>query len=152
MRSRSFNMTGVAATGGPLAGGVNRCRAGSTASMMDDTIKSIVMTAGASMVSAPTEASTGAFTLAITGQSVQPWQSGSCDWDPAPLDTFIASAQSSGIAAAFIGSGFEGGEASAGPSVGDCGQKSAQAIAGLTASAAARTIAVMRRQAFMDLI
>ena len=58
-------MTGVAATGGPLAGGVNRCRAGGTASMMDDTIKSIVMTAGASMVSAPAEASKGAFTLAI---------------------------------------------------------------------------------------
>lgn len=150
MRSRSFSMTGVAATGGPFAGGVNRCRAGRTASAMDDTIKSIVMTVGASMVSAPAEASAGVFTLAIAGQSLQPWQSGSCDCAPVPLDTFIASAQSSGIATAFIGCGFEGGEAPAGPSVGDCGQKSAQATAGLTAITAAKAIANMRRQAFMD--
>lgn len=149
MRSRSFSMTGVAATGGPFAGGVNRRRAGRSTSAMDDPIKSIVMTIGASMVSAPAEASTGAFTLAIAGQSLQPWQSGSCDWGPVSLDTFIASAQSSGIAAAFIDSGLEEVKAPAGPSVGDCGQKSAQATAGLTASAAARTIAKMRRHAFM---
>lgn len=150
MRSRSFNITGVAATGGPLAGGVNRCRAGRRESAMDETIRSIVMTAGASMVTAAAEARTGAFTLVIAGQSLQPWQLGSCDLDPVPLDIVIASAQASGIASAFVGAGLEGEEAFAGPSAGDCGQKSAQAIAGLTASAAAKTIAVMRRHAFME--
>ena len=138
----SFNIRGVSAIGGALAGGVNRWRAGRLKSATGDTIKSIVTTVGASTVRTLAEASVGALTLAIVEQSLQPWQSGSCDSGGVVAGAFIASAQSSGIAVCEFGS-LEPPCSTMEP---DWGQKPAQARAGPAVIAAARIIAKKRRK------
>lgn len=142
----SFNMTGVAARGGPLAGGVNRWRAGRKKFATGDTITSTVMTVGASTPRAPAEASAGFLTLAGARQSPPPWQSGLSDCGNGIDGAFVASAQFSGIAGA---DAFEPFCPAMEP---DRGQMSAHASAGPTIIAAARAVANMRRQTPMTLI
>ena len=149
----SFNITGVAAMGGPLAGGVNRWRAGRKKSATGETITSMVMTVGASMLRVPTKASAGLLTLATAGQSAQPWQSGLWDCGCGSAGVLAASAQPSGIAVPETAAcEFEPIESSRSTKEPDWGQKSPQATAGPTVIAAARIIVNMRRQTLITAI